>query len=80
MSTTKFEVGKTYWCRSIGDHECIFAYEVVARTAKRLTLKDSSGVIFQRGVYTPSWEPTVEKCKPTGTYSMCPVISADKHR
>jgi hypothetical protein len=51
---------------------------VIARTAKRITLRSKSGEVIVRGVYTPKWEPTVEKCKPMGTYSMCPVLSADK--
>jgi hypothetical protein len=69
---TPFEVGKTYSCRSICDSGCIFSFEVVARTAKMLTLKEGSKT-FKRGVYI--WEG-VECCKPYGRYSMAPTIRA----
>lgn len=71
---TQFQTGKTYSTRSIGDYDCIFSFEVIARTAKRLTLS-YRGKTFQRGVYNLDG---VERCKPMGTYSMCPVISADR--
>lgn len=35
--TAKFEAGKTYYSRSICDHECIFTIEVVKRTEKSVT-------------------------------------------
>jgi hypothetical protein len=70
----RFEVGKTYYTRSICDHDCIFRYEIVARTAKQITIR-KQGKTFKRGVYVYDG---IEHCKPDGTYSMCPVISADK--
>jgi hypothetical protein len=70
----KFEVGKTYSCRSIGDHDCIFSFVVVARTAKQLTLKEGSRT-FKRGIFI--WD-NVESCKPYGRYSMAPTIRAAK--
>lgn len=33
----KFEVGKTYYARSICNHDCIFTMEVVSRTEKTVT-------------------------------------------
>lgn len=36
----RFEVGQTYYTRSIYDHECIFSYKVTARTSKTITLYD----------------------------------------
>lgn len=33
----KFEVGKTYYSRSICDNECIFTIKVVKRTEKSVT-------------------------------------------
>ena len=71
---TQFETGKTYSTRSICDYDCIFSFEVIARTAKRLTLS-YRGKTSQRGVYIYNG---IEQCKPMGTYSMCPVISADR--
>ena len=73
-SETKFIVGRTYRTRSACDYDCIFAWEVVARTEKQLTLSDR-GNIFKRGIRTYNG---VETCRPLGTYSMCPVISADR--
>lgn len=75
---TQFQVGQTYSTRSACDHECIFSYTVVSRTAKRLVLEDRHGRISKRGVYT--YSDGIEHCKPQGSYSMAPVISADEAR
>jgi hypothetical protein len=71
---TQFQVGKTYATRSIGDADCIFSFTVLARTAKQVTIH-YNGSPVKRGVYVYDG---VERFKPFGTYSMCPVISADK--
>lgn len=74
MEFKKFEVGKTYSTRSACNYDCIFSWEVVARTAKQLTLKKSSSdKTFKRGIYIYEG---IEHCRPQGTFSMCPVISA----
>lgn len=73
---TKFEVGTTYWTRSICDHDCVFTFKIVRRTAKQITF-EQHGKLRTRGVYIADG---VEHCKPNGTYSMCAVISADKSR
>lgn len=70
-----FETGKTYQTRSICDYDCVFSYEVVSRTAKQLTLKVDGNKIVKRGIFV---RDGVEHCKPEGTYSMCPVIRADR--
>lgn len=70
----KFEVGKTYAARSICDHNCIYKFEVVARTAKRMTLRERNDV-YKRGIFL---RDGVEHCKPHGTYSMCAIIRADR--
>jgi hypothetical protein len=72
---TKFEIGKTYSTRSACDYETVFAWTVIARTAKQITLEDRWGRQEKRGIYL--WNET-EHCKPSGTYSMCPVINAEK--
>ena len=70
----KFITGKTYQTRSIGDYNCIFRMEVLSRTektiqtyqlgkAKTLRIKINNGVEF---------------VKPLGSYSMCPIITAEK--
>ena len=76
QAMTQFQTGKTYATRSACDYDCIFSFEVIARTAKRLTLRQG-GKTFQRGIYIYNG---VEQCKPLGTYSMCPVIGADSQR
>jgi hypothetical protein len=71
---TKFEVGKTYATRSIGDHNCIFSFTILARTAKTVTVT-VHGKTVRRGLSL--WNG-VEQFKPFGSYSMAAVISADK--
>jgi hypothetical protein len=71
---TKFEVGKTYQSRSICDHDCIFSFTIVARTAKQMTINEH-GKIYKRGIFV---DDGVEHCKPHGTYSMCTIIRANR--
>lgn len=70
-----FQVGKTYTARSACDHECVFAWTVVARTAKQITLKDKHGRVTKRGIRTYDG---VEVCSPDGRYSMSPSIYANR--
>jgi hypothetical protein len=72
--TSTFQVGRTYYTRSIGDADCIFSFEILARTAKSVTIK-AHGKTARRGL---SVYEGVEQFKPLGSYSMCPIISADK--
>jgi hypothetical protein len=71
---TQFQVGNTYQTRSICDHDCIFSFTILSRTAKsvRVTVH---GKVVRRGLSI--WNG-VEQFKPFGTYSMCAIISADK--
>jgi hypothetical protein len=69
---TKFEVGKTYSCRSICDYDCIFSFEVIARTEKTVTIK-SAGRTVRRKVRLSDG---VECIDPHGRYSMSPVLFA----
>jgi len=46
----QFEVGKTYSCRSICDYDFIFSFEVVKRTEKFVSLKDSGGKVRARNI------------------------------
>lgn len=70
-----FEVGKTYFARSICDHECIFAYTVTARTAKTVTLYDikMETIIGKRKITVIDNEGTIHPC---GRYSMAPIVRA----
>jgi hypothetical protein len=75
MTTSiKFIVGRTYQCRSICDHNCIWQFKVVARTAKTVSL-ESDGKIERRGIREYDGE---EICHPHGKYSMAPTLTASK--
>jgi len=76
----KFETGKTYRTRSPGDHDCVLDYKIISRTAK--TLKsfdkmDNQVKTYRISIWEGNWEG-VEMFKPWGSYSMCPMMSADK--
>lgn len=68
-TTATFVPGSAYWCRSIGDADCIITLKVLARTAET-----ARGVkTFRVSVYNG-----VEQVKPWGSYSMAPILGADK--
>lgn len=69
--TKTFEAGKTYYTRSICDHDHIIRVTVVGRTAK--TIKTDKGKTFRIFVLDG-----VERVKPWGSYSMCPIVGADR--
>lgn len=73
--TKTFEIGKTYTTRSACDYDCVFAWTVTGRTAKRITLEDRHGRICTVGVKV--WGEC-ETAMPMGRYSMAPVINADR--
>jgi hypothetical protein len=68
-----FEVGKTYATRSICDHDCIFRFTILGRTAKTVTV-NVHGKVVRRGLSI--WEG-VEQFKPFGNYSMAVIVGAD---
>lgn len=70
-ATTKFEAGKTYWTRSICDADMIIRETIMSRTEK--SVKTASGKTFKVKEYNG-----VEQIKPWGSYSMSPIIGADK--
>ena len=82
IKETKFETGKTYFTRSACDHNCIFSYTVVRRTAKSVWLKEdgkhASEKVTRRTIKTGLCSDSTEYVLPEGHYSMCPVISADR--
>lgn len=70
----QFEVGKTYYTRSICNHDCIFSIKVLKRTAKTVVvLKDGKEKRCKIGL---SYNGKEETITPWGIYSMCPVIGA----
>jgi hypothetical protein len=70
----KFQVGRTYATRSIGDYDCIFSFTILGRTAKTVTT-EVHGKTVKRGLTVYDG---VEQFKPFGSYSMCAIIRADK--
>lgn len=72
-SPKQFEVGKTYATRSIGDHNAIFSFVILARTAHTVSV-EVDGKIVRRGFSI--WEG-LEQFKPFGSYSMCVIVGAD---
>lgn len=71
----KFETGKTYFMRSPCDHECIWRYTVVSRTAKTLKLKDKLGNTYAN-FRIKVWNDC-EQVLPLGRYSMSPSLTAE---
>lgn len=67
----KFEAGKTYQTRSICDADMKITATIARRTAKTVTTTE--GKTFRVSEYQG-----VEQFKPWGSYSMAPILSADK--
>jgi hypothetical protein len=67
----RFEVGKTYYCRSLCDYDSIFQIRVSARTEK--TIVTSEGKRLRVKMIDD-----VETVSPRGRYSMSPTIYANK--
>ena len=74
----KFEVGKTYYTRSACDHNCIYRFTVISRTAKMVTVIDGLGEKLKRKV--SEWQygsqEAEELIHPYGHYSMAPCVGA----
>lgn len=82
---TKFEVGKTYSCRSICDHNCIFSFVIVSRTGQSVVIRSTTGgnLPMQMEVIGGARRKLrvregVEEIDPLGRYSMAPILSASK--
>lgn len=73
-----FEVGKSYYMHSICDNDCVWTYQVIARTKCTVTLTDGEKVIKRRINKEISGYRNAETVHPLGVYSMCPVLSADR--
>ena len=68
---TKFETGKTYYTRSVADYDTIVRVTVAKRTDK--TIVTAAG----DRLHVKIWND-VEQVKPWGSYSMAPIVSADR--
>lgn len=78
MSVTKFEAGKTYYNRSICDHDCIFKITVISRTDKTIKVLDNTFNTVKSLRVSTKYTPDCEQVKPHGSYSMAATINADE--
>jgi hypothetical protein len=72
----KFEINKVYQTRSPGDYDCVITCKIIARTDKTVTIFD----LFEKKSKTfrlKIWN-NIEQFRPWGSYSMCPVLTADR--
>ena len=69
----KFKTNQHYATSSVCDHNCIFKFKVVRRTAKTIWVDGMYGVQSRR-VYVYDG---AESIKPFGTYSMAPILTAN---
>jgi len=75
-NTTTFQANETYATRSNCDSDTIFAWTVVRRTAKTMTVRDElDGKEKRVGIKT---DDQGEWAMPDGRYSMCPVIRSSR--
>lgn len=72
----KFEEGKTYYSRSVCNHDCIFTIEVVKRTAKTVTYIYEG---HERRSNIKLDDNGNEYIKPDN-YSMAPVFRAERQQ
>ena len=74
-ATTKFETGKTYRMRWIGDSEMFNDITIERRTAKSVWIKNiHTSEIVRKSITL--WD-NVETIMPTGSSSMAPSLHAD---
>lgn len=71
MATTTFQAGRSYYGRFIGDSDARITLTVASRTAK--TIKTTAGKTLRVAEYGGA-----EFVKPLGSYSMAPVITAER--
>lgn len=72
----QFEVGKRYSMTSVCDHNCVWTYTVISRTASTITITDGRETMTRRIVKGLSEYRGAETVRPLGNYSMCPLLSA----
>ena len=74
----KFEIGKTYTMRSACNHECVWAYEVLSRTAQTITVKclTTNNIKKCRVNKYLTERNNQEAVFPLGNYSMAPILRA----
>ena len=67
----KFKTGCCYSTRSVGDYDCVIQLTVASRT--KCFIKTTDGKRLRVNVWND-----VETVKPWGSYSMAPVVGADR--
>lgn len=72
----QFQVNKKYSMTSACDSNCKWVYEVVKRTDKSVWLKSVDA--FEPSRFLIRVWDGVEHCRPKGSYSMCPILGAEK--
>ena len=72
-TTAAFAVGQVVTARSACDSDCVWTFEVIARTRKFVTLREDNGDVMRVGVREHDGE---EWASPFGTFSMAPVVRA----
>lgn len=73
--TATFEVGATYYTRSLCDHDCIYRVKIIKRTERTVWI-DYHGKVTARRIFRDY--NGAEAIEPFGSYSMSPTISANK--
>lgn len=77
VNMKKFIVGRTYSASSPCDHNCVWSFTVIRRTAKTITVTDGKETKTLRILAGMTEYRQSETVLPLGRYSMCPVLSAD---
>jgi len=72
-TTATFTADDELACRFIGDHNCIYRFTVLGRTAKFVTLSHY-GKTLRVGIKVD--RDGNEFCYPLGTYANCPTLRA----
>lgn len=77
-----FQVGKTYFCRSACDYDCIWTFRVISRTTSTVTFEGDFNNVDRKTLRIPkdSAMDGIEYVMPFGRYSMAPCLSADQVR
>lgn len=74
---TQFIVGRTYTARSVCDHNTVWAWTVVKRTAKFITVVEHGANEKPKRIGVRTFEGE-EYALPLGDYSMAPSIYAGR--
>lgn len=74
----KFEINKTYKVASVCDHNCIWEFTVIKRTAQTITIVDDMGIERRCRINKRYSEWDDAECVlPLGNYSMAPILRAN---